>query len=127
MPTDYYGYKDLYAGSGYGGNPSIYWYQLPNDQLTWERSKNLNVGIEWNMFDRVTLGVEYYLKKTTDLLFQVPNSYVTGFSSRLENLGELKNNGVEIEINSQNIRTKDFTWTTNFNLTYQQAIVEKVT
>lgn len=63
LPTDYYGYKDLYAGSGYGGNPSIYWYQLPNDQLTWERSKNLNVGIEWNMFDRVTLGVEYYLKK----------------------------------------------------------------
>lgn len=126
LPTDYYGYKDLYAGSGYGGNPSIYWYQLPNDQLTWERSKNLNVGIEWNMFDRVTLGVEYYLKKTTDLLFQVPNSYVTGFSSRWENLGELKNNGVEIEINSQNIRTKDFTWTTNFNLTYQQAIVEKL-
>lgn len=94
--------------------------------MTWERSKNLNVGIEWNMFDRVTLGVEYYLKKTTDLLFQVPNSYVTGFASRWENLGELKNDGVEIEINSQNIRTKDFTWTTNFNLTYQQAIVEKL-
>lgn len=126
LPTDYYGYKDLYAGSGYNGAPSIYWYQLPNDELTWERSKNLNVGLEWNMFGRVTLGVEYYLKKTTDLLFQVPNSYVTGFKNRWDNLGELKNDGVEIELNSQNIQTKNFSWTTNFNLTYQQAVVEKL-
>ncbi|MBW9200688.1 TonB-dependent receptor [Bacteroidales bacterium SW299] len=126
LPTDYYGYKDLYMGSGYGNNPAIYWYQLPNETLTWEKSKNLNVGFEWNMFNRVTLSAEYYLKKTTDLLFNVPTSYVTGFSSKWDNLGELKNDGVEIEINSKNIIHKDFTWNTNFNLTYQRSIVEKL-
>ena len=87
LPTEYYGYKYLYMGSGYVNNPAIYWYQLPNETLTWEKSKNLNVGFEWNMFNRVTLSAEYYLKKTTDLLFNVPTSYVTGFSSKWDNLG----------------------------------------
>lgn len=126
LPVDYYGYKDLYTGSGYGNNPAIYWSQLPNDKLTWEKSKNLNVGFEWNMYDRVTLSAEYYLKKTTDLLFNVPTSLVTGFADKWDNLGELKNDGVEIEVNSRNIIHKDFTWNTNFNLTYQRSIVEEL-
>ena len=126
LPTDYYGYMDLYAGSGYGNNPAIYWAQLANSELTWEKSKNLNVGFEWNMFGKVTLSAEYYLKNTTDLLFQVPTAFETGFSSRWANLGQLKNDGVEIEVNSQNITTKDFSWTTNFNLTYQQAIIKEL-
>lgn len=126
LPLDYYGYMDLYAGSGYGNNPAIYWSQLANNALTWEKSKNFNVGFEWNMFGRVTLSAEYYLKNTTDLLFQVPTAFETGFSSRWDNLGKLKNDGVEIEINSQNIVTKDFTWNTNFNLTYQQAVVKEL-
>ena len=126
LPTDYYGYMDLYAGSGYGSNPAIYWSQLANDKLTWEKSKNLNVGFEWNMFGKVTLSAEYYLKNTTDLLFQVPTAFETGFSDRWDNLGKLKNDGVEIEVNSQNITTKDFSWTTNFNLTYQQAIIKEL-
>lgn len=78
------------------------------------------------MFGKVTLSAEYYLKNTTDLLFQVPTAFETGFSDRWANLGQLKNDGVEIEVNSQNITTKDFSWTTNFNLTYQQAIIKEL-
>lgn len=84
------------------------------------------MGIEWNMYDRVNLSLEYYNKKTTDLLFEVPTSLITGFDSRWENLGALKNDGFELELNSKNISNKNFTWTSNFNLTYQRALVDKL-
>ena len=76
--------------------------------------------------ERVNLTVEYYNKTTTDLLFEVPTSVVTGFESNWENLGKLRNSGVEIEINSQNIKNEDFTWDTNFNLTFQKAIIKEL-
>ena len=59
------------------------------------------MGIEWNMYDRVNLSLEYYNKKTTDLLFEVPTSLITGFDSRWENLGALKNDGFELELKLQ--------------------------
>ena len=126
LPGSYYGYMDLFTGSGYGNNPAIYWSSISNDKLSWEKSKNFNVGFEWNMYDRVNLSIEYYNKKTTDLLFKVPTSFVTGFESRWENLGSLKNDGVELEVNSKNIMNKNFTWTTNFNMTYQRSLVDKL-
>ena len=126
LPSDYYGYMDLYTGSGYGSAPAIYWSRMANDKLSWEKSKNFNMGIEWNMYDRVNLSLEYYNKKTTDLLFEVPTSLITGFDSRWENLGALKNDGFELELNSKNISNKNFTWTSNFNLTYQRALVDKL-
>ena len=126
LPSDYYGYIDLYTGSGYGSAPAIYWSRMANDKLSWEKSKNFNMGIEWNMYDRVNLSLEYYNKKTTDLLFEVPTSLITGFDSRWENLGALKNDGFELELNSKNISNKNFTWTSNFNLTYQRALVDKL-
>ena len=84
------------------------------------------MGIEWNMYDRVNLSLEYYNKKTTDLLFEVPTSLITGFDSRWENLGALKNDGFELELNSKISATRTFTWTSNFNLTYQRALVDKL-
>ena len=126
LPGSYYGYMDLFTGSGYGNNPAIYWSSISNDKLSWEKSKNFNVGFEWNMYDRVNLSIEYYNKKTTDLLFKVPTSLVTGFENRWENLGSLKNDGVELEVNSKNIMNKNFTWTTNFNMTYQRSLVDKL-
>ena len=59
LPSDYYGYMDLYTGSGYGSAPAIYWSRMANDKLSWEKSKNFNMGIEWNMYDRVNLSLEY--------------------------------------------------------------------
>lgn len=63
LPGSYYGYMDLFTGSGYGNNPAIYWSSISNDKLSWEKSKNFNVGFEWNMYDRVNLSIEYYNKK----------------------------------------------------------------
>ena len=82
--------------------------------------------MDWTLFNRVTLTFDYYNKLTKDLLFLSPTSYVTGFSSYWNNIGELKNQGLEFSISSQNIRTKDFTWTTDFNLTKQSIKVNKL-
>lgn len=127
LPTDYYGYMATYAtNGGYGSNPAIYWDNAGNEKLGWEKSKNFNVGVDWNLYNRVNLTLEYYNKQTTDLLFKTPTSYVTGFSSQWQNLGELKNQGVELTINSQNIVTDDFTWNTSFNVTNQSIKVDKL-
>ena len=101
LPSDYYANLALYSfSSGYGPSSAIYWDQAGNSKLGWEKSQNFNIGLDWNMYQRVNLTVEYYNKKTTDLLFKVPTSIVTGFEDNWQNLGELKNTGLEIEVNS---------------------------
>ena len=127
LPTDYFGYMGQYATTGgYGTNPAIYWSVPTNNELSWEKSKNLNIGIDWNLFGRINLTAEYYNKKTTDLLFKTPTSYVAGFSSRWQNLGEMKNSGIEFTISTQNIMNRDFTWSTDFNFTNQKIEVSKL-
>ncbi|MDH6345466.1 TonB-linked SusC/RagA family outer membrane protein [Parabacteroides sp. PH5-46] len=127
LPTGFYSNLATYSFSGgYGDESAIYWGNAGNTKLGWEKSKSFNVGFDWTLYDRVTLSVEYYNKQTTDLLFSVPTSIVTGFASNIQNMGELKNNGVEITINSTNIHTKDFTWSTNFNLSFMNSEITKL-
>ena len=127
LPTDYYGYMGTYATTGgYGSEPGIYWANISNPKLGWEKSHNFNVGLDWTLYNRVTLTFDYYNKLTKDLLFEMPVSYVTGFDSYWNNIGELKNQGLEFSISSQNIRTKDFSWTTDFNITKQSIKVNKL-
>ena len=127
LPTDYYGYMGTYATTGgYGSEPGIYWANISNPKLGWEKSHNFNVGLDWTLYNRVTFTFDYYNKLTKDLLFEMPVSYVTGFDSYWNNIGELKNQGLEFSISSQNIRTKDFSWTTDFNITKQSIKVNKL-
>ncbi len=127
LPTDYYGYMGTYATTGgYGSEPGIYWSNISNPKLGWEKSHNFNVGLDWTLYNRVTLTFDYYNKLTKDLLFKSPTTYLTGFDTYWNNIGELKNQGLEFSISSQNIRTKDFTWTTDFNITKQSIKVNKL-
>ncbi len=127
LPTDYYAHQGLYAfDSGYGAESAIFIKQPENANLSWERSNNMNFGIDLGLFDRVTTTVEYYNKKSTDLLMQVPLSYLTGFETSWQNIGELTNSGIEIEIHSNNFIRNDFKWTTDFNFTTIKSIVDKL-
>ncbi|WP_455663951.1 SusC/RagA family TonB-linked outer membrane protein [Phocaeicola sp.] len=127
LPGDYFGYMDTYStNGGYGSSPAIYWGNAGNAKLGWEKSQNFNVGVDWNLYNRVNLTVEYYSKLTTDLLFQTPTSYVTGFSSQWQNLGKMKNQGLEFTISSQNVVTENFTWTTDLNLTRQSIKIKEL-
>ena len=127
LPSDMYEYMARYATSGgYGENGAFYWSASGNKNLSWEKSQNFNIGLDWTLFNRVSLTIEYYNKLTKDLLFSTPTSYVTGFASKMSNIGELKNSGLEFSVSSQNIKTKDFTWNTDFNLTWQKIKVNKL-
>lgn len=127
LPTSLYSYMSLYGTTGgYGENSALYWKSNGNKTLGWEKSKNFNVGLDWTLYNRVTFTVEYYNKITDDLLFSTPVSYVTGFRDKLTNIGQLKNSGLEFTISSQNIKTKDFQWNTDFNLTLQKVKVSKL-
>jgi outer membrane receptor protein involved in Fe transport len=109
LPVDFYRYLATYSTTGgYGETGALYWNSLGNEKLSWEKSKNFNVGFDWNLFNRVNITLEYSNKLTDDLLFSTPTSYVIGFGSQLTNIGKLKNSGLEFSVSSQNIRTKDF-------------------
>ena len=127
LPTAYYAYKGLYsANGGYGSGAAIYWSNPQNNALGWEKSRNFNAGFDWYMFNRINLSAEYYHKYTSSLIFDMPSSAVTGFSSYTSNIGNLLNNGMEVEITSQNIMEENFTWDTSLNITFQRSIVKSL-
>jgi TonB-linked SusC/RagA family outer membrane protein len=100
---------------------------LGNDSLKWEKTKQFDAGIEFGFFDnRLTGEVDYYNKQTSDLLLaaNIPNS--SGFSTVYRNSGDMENKGVEITLNSRNISTKDFVWSTSLNLGYNKNTVKNI-
>lgn len=127
LPSGYYSYKGLYSASGgYGVGSAIFWSNPENDSLGWEKSRNFNVGFDWNMFNRLDLAVEYYNKYTSSLIFDMPASAVTGFSSYTANVGNLLNEGVEMEAGAQIVDLLNFSWAVNFNFTWQRSVVKNL-
>ena len=121
LPSDYFGYMGLSSlTNGYMEQPGISQSQIRNDNLKWETNYNLNLGLDFALWNRVNVTLEYYTRTTKNLLMDRPVSMTTGFSSYLMNIGEVKNKGVELEISSTNIRTKDFSWNTTFNISHNK-------
>ena len=86
-----------------------------NSDLKWETTQQLDIGFEVALFkNRLSLEVDYYRKKTTDLLLDVEIPYQTGYTTKLQNLGEIANNGLEFTLNSTNVATKNFQWLSTF-------------
>jgi len=115
------------GGNNYASSPGIAISQLANPNLKWETTRQWNLGLE-SSFLKNRLNVEFniYNKYTTDLLLNVPVAGKTGFSSTMQNLGEMSNKGFEFEISSTNIKTKDFTWTSSFEISHNKNMVEKL-
>jgi TonB-linked SusC/RagA family outer membrane protein len=91
---------------------------LSNQEIVWERSKEINIGLDFTLSDFPLSGtVEYYKRNTEDLILddKVPNS--TGFNNVLDNVGEIENSGIEISLSSVNINKGDFKWTSNLTFT----------
>lgn len=88
---------------------------LQNDEVSWEKSGNFNIGIEGAIFDRrIRFSAEYYSRKTSDMLLEYPMAVSTGFSGYSANVGNMTNKGFEFEVSGTPVRTKDFEW----NLTW---------
>ena len=89
---------------------------LANYDLTWERSKEYNFGLDLSILNnRVRLGLEVYNKKTVDAILGKTLSAISGYSTAIGNYGSVSNKGVEITLNTTNIQTENFKWTTSLN------------
>ena len=88
-----------------------------NPELRWETTQQLDIGLEAGFFgNRLTFELDYYYKKTVDLLLDREIPRQTGFSQRLENVGSLQNQGLELIVNSVNVDNNDFKWSTTLTL-----------
>ncbi|MNK23540.1 TonB dependent receptor [compost metagenome] len=88
---------------------------IGNADLSWEKNKQLDVGIEFGILrNRVSLGIDYYNKRTSDLLLNVPTPTLIGFSNALQNIGEIENKGFEFTVTSRNL-LNEFKWNTDIN------------
>ncbi|HEY8400226.1 MAG TPA: TonB-dependent receptor [Cytophagaceae bacterium] len=119
-----YSYPDNTTG---GERPGTAPLQLANPNLKWETTTQSNAGIEAGFFDnRLNVEFNVYRKYTKDLLLQVAVPTSTGFSSYLTNFGEMSNTGFEFSISSTNIKTKQFSWNTEFNVARNNNLIEKI-
>ncbi len=119
LPSGYYDYMGLSSyGADYNGQPGIVESQFFNNNLKWETNYNSNIGLDLNVLDKVRFSIEFYRRKTKDLLMNEPTSLTTGFSSILSNIGEMQNRGIELEIFSTILNRKNFTWSSSFNLSH---------
>lgn len=127
LPSSYYGYQSTYTtGAFYSGKPSPWESTLGNEELTWEKNYALNLGLDIGLFSRVNVSLDWYTRTTKDLLMSKLLNSISGFSSLLTNVGQMRNTGVELEVRSNNIKTKDFSWTTAFNLSHNKNKILKL-
>lgn len=113
-------------GKGYGGESGLSYGQLQNPDLSWEQSKNFNLGVDVNLFSKVNLSVNYFHKNTKDLLLNVPVSLTTGFFTQLQNFGEMVNKGWEFEVGYTPYSNDEFSWATSVNLTILDNKITKL-
>ncbi len=83
--------------------------------ITWENNLNFNIGTEFQLWNRVTGSVEYYMRKTTDMLFAFSVAPSLGYSSYYDNVGDMINSGVEVNLGVNIINKRNFTWDVNLN------------
>ena len=114
---------DLYEANKYGiGNNTVTVLtpkQLKNANLKWEGASSVNLGVDLGFFDnRLNVTADFFIKDTKDLLLARSLAHVTGFDSQMQNIGKIQNKGIELSFNSTNIQTRNFTWQTNFNISF---------
>ena len=114
-----YLYVNTYSIVNSGGVPAAIPATMGNKDITWETNGNLNAGIEFDFFkNRLSGTVEYFYRKTTDMLFSFPLPPSYGYTSYYANIGDMLNQGIEAELNATLLKYKNFTWDLSLNLTH---------
>lgn len=118
------GYPDNVAG---GDKPGTAPQQLANPDLKWEKTRQIDAGVDIGFLKgRISLTADLYSKYTSDLLLQIQVPSRTGFNKYTTNAGEISNKGYEIGLNTVNIRNKNFSWQTSFNISGNVNKIEKL-
>ena len=126
-----YKFLSTYAATHYflGGTKNIAYYRsaLGNDDLKWETTTSYDLGIDFNVLKgRLGFIFDFYHKKTTDLLLDIPVEETTGFSRQLANVGNVTNDGVEFAVNATLWQSKDLTWSASANIAHNKNEVTSI-
>ena len=115
-----FGHLGLYGVSNYNSLAGLIPSQIPNPDLGWESTQQIDFGVDYGFFkNRISGEIDYYIKKTKDLLLRVPVPETSGYSTMMQNIGSVQNKGIEFVINTVNL-TGGLTWNTNFNISYNK-------
>ena len=115
---NYYPYQDQYQVQNSNNDFSTVLSYKGNREITWETSKSFNTGVEFEFFkNRLRGGVEYFSRVTEDMLYNRPVAPTIGYSSYPSNVGSMSNNGVEIELSGDVVRSKNVVWSLFLNAT----------
>jgi TonB-linked SusC/RagA family outer membrane protein len=114
--------RGLFSAVGsYQGSPGLTPTQLANLDLGWEEARELNIGIDYELLEgRIFGAVDVFRKDNRDLLFERPLAADTGFQDINENIGTVRNEGIEFEISTVNVSTRSFTWSSRFNIAFMR-------
>lgn len=126
MPEDAYNHLSLYSAWMYNGFPANFPKQLGNEDLSWEKTQTTNIGFDLSLFNRVRVSFDYYDKNTSDLLYKVALSSISGYGEQWQNIGALTNKGVELSIDADIIKSKDWNWNLGFNLGYNKNRIKEL-
>ena len=124
---NYYAYLDQYTVSNSNNDFALALSYKGNKDITWETSHSFNTGFDFEFFKgRLSGTVEYFSRKTTDMLYNKPMNASAGYASIPMNVGSMTNKGVELDLNGLLIETNDLTWRMNFNLTHFKNTINEL-
>lgn len=126
MPKDPYNHLSLYDAKMYDGFPANFPNQLGNKDLTWEKNRTTDIGFDFSLFDRVNFSFDYYDKYTFDLLYNVKLTAITGYGGQWQNIGSVRNKGVELSVNSDIYKDKDWNWNIGFNISHNKNRIKEL-
>ena len=99
---------------------------IGNPDLKWERTKQFDLGFDLSLWNRIHLNVDYYSRRTSDLLYDVPIPSTSGFSTMLSNIGIVSNKGVEIALSGRIVETKDFKLDATVNISKNKNEIKEL-
>jgi len=120
--------RQLYAGGrNYLGTPGTAPVQIGNPDLKWETTSQTNLGLDFGILNnRISGSLDFYLKNTKDLLLDRPIPTTSGFTTVVQNVGEVENKGIDLTLNTLNVKRADFTWSSTFTIGYLKNKVVKL-
>ena len=123
-----YAYMGLVGayGTTYNGTPGWGISSVENPELQWETVRALDLGLNFRVFDRLTADIDFYRKETCDMLVAVPVSYTTGHSAILHNIGNMTNTGIDIDLQADIVKNKDWYFGLRANLNYNANRITKL-
>lgn len=123
----YYGWQNFFDSYPNNDMAGAFHSKLENLDLRWEKNSNLNIGLEFGFFNRIRGELDYFIRKGSDMLFDVPVPQSTGISSKTQNAASMDNRGIEFQIGVDIFKESVFKWTLDLNLTHYKNKITKLT